>query len=406
MAASTTPPLLDLPGHILDLAQACRRAGGRLYVVGGSVRDALLQRSYHDHDLEVHGLDHADLRAVLASLGPTKEVGQGFRVFKVRMGKETVDVALPAEDSDSLDDAARRRDLTVNALAYDPLEDQLVDPVGGTADLRAGLLREVHPHTFAEDPLRVLRVGRFMGSLGLRPTPELTALCRSLSLEGLPQERMRIELERLLLESPAPSEAVAWLHEVGALAAIHPRLAQAGSHPEALDRAAGLRPHAGELPRKAALMWSIFLGPDPDGVAPLFEQLRVGRRLGYPLATTILRLVERGFTLPAPCTDEVLLRAAEELEVGLWTLAARAWTGTEAAREAWLRAHALGVAREALPPLLGGRQLLDQGVPHGRPVGELLEAVREAQLTGAISTPVEAHSLAMRLWSTRSGQSH
>lgn len=406
MAASTTPRLLSLPEHILHLARACRGAGGRLYVVGGSVRDALLSRRSRDHDLEVHGLTHAELLAVLEGLGPTKEVGQGFRVFKVRLGKETVDVSLPAQDSDSLEDAARRRDLTINALAYDPLEDELVDPVGGERDIREGLLREVDPVTFAEDPLRVLRVGRFMGSLGLQPTPGLTALCRTLSLAQVPRERVQIELERLLLEAPAPAAAVGWLHEVGALAQVHPRLARAGARPEALDRAAALRRHAGKLPRQAALMWTVLLAPGKDGVAGLFDLLRVGRRRGFPLGPTVLRLLEQGLELPEPCTDEVLLRASETLEVGLWTLAAQAWSGSPEAREAWLRSHALGVAREALPPLIGGRQLLDAGVPHGRPVGELLEAVREAQLTGAISTPAEAHSLAMRLWSTRSDQPH
>ena len=414
------PPILQLPAHILDLARACALAEGRLWVVGGSVRDVLLQRPSHDHDLEVHGLSRRTLERLLRKLGPTREVGLHFPVYKVKVGEEILDVSLPLErrtgeasrgsstvdPEGSLREAARRRDLTINAMAYDPLEDRIADPYGGVEDVEKGVLRAVDPETFVEDPLRAFRVGRFYATLGLKPEPELTALCRTLPVSELPPERVQIELERMLLESPGPGQAVTWLREGGLLAAVHPRLAQAGARPEALDRAASVREHAGEVPRQAALMWTCLLGPPSAGVTELFETLRVGRRQGYPLGPTVVRLLAQGLELPRPCTDTHLRQVADQVEAGLWCLTTWAWGGEEAARDAWLRTHALGVAREPLPPLLTGRELLASGVPHGQAIGRLLAAVREAQLEGRLEQASEAHAFAMRLWSSANPSSN
>src|SRR5919108_658037 len=157
----------ELPLHI---ARAVRDAGGRALVVGGWVRDRLLGRMSKDIDLEVYGLPVQDLRAILSRFGPVNVVGESFTVYKVG----DIDIALPRRESKvarghrgfdvigdpsmSFEEAARRRDFTINAIAWDPLAGEYIDPYGGIDDLlHRRILRVVDARTFADDSLRVLR---------------------------------------------------------------------------------------------------------------------------------------------------------------------------------------------------------------------------------------------------------
>ena len=122
------------------IADLVRQHGGRALVVGGWVRDRLLGRTGKDVDVEVYGLAAPQLKALLETLGPVNTVGESFTVYKVL----DVDVSLPRRESKTgrghrgfevtgdphlpPEEAARRRDFTVNAIAWDPLEDSYLDP--------------------------------------------------------------------------------------------------------------------------------------------------------------------------------------------------------------------------------------------------------------------------------------
>ena len=95
---------------------------------------------------------------------------------------------------------SRRRDLTVNAIAWDPLLRVYEDPFQGRADLDARRLRAVDRDTFGEDPLRALRVAQFAARFDFGVAPELEALCAAMPLEELPSERVRGEVEKLILK--------------------------------------------------------------------------------------------------------------------------------------------------------------------------------------------------------------
>src|SRR6185436_14791711 len=126
-----------------EIARAVQRAGGRALVVGGWVRDHLLERESKDIDIEVFGVDAADLRTLLESLGRVETVGESFQVYKCG----DIDVSLPRRESKagrghrgfvvtgdpamSIEDAARRRDFTINAISYDPLTGEYLDPFHG-----------------------------------------------------------------------------------------------------------------------------------------------------------------------------------------------------------------------------------------------------------------------------------
>ncbi len=171
--------------------------------------------------MEVFGLPEDDLERLLRRLGRIDAVGRSFGVYKLRPrgwqdGRE-IDVAIPRRDSKigpghrgidvvgdpdmSIREAARRRDLTVNAILWDIVADELIDPWNGLSDLRDRVLRAVDEQTFLEDPLRALRVVQFAARLSFAPTERLLQICRSAALDELPAERVRSEWEKLLFKS-------------------------------------------------------------------------------------------------------------------------------------------------------------------------------------------------------------
>src|SRR5947207_14092422 len=163
-----------IPEKITKLAEQVKSAGGRALLVGGCVRDALMGAQPKDWDVEVYGVEPKQLRELLESFGRVDAVGEAFTVYK--LGND-LDVSLPRRErktgrghrafviegdpSMAVEEAARRRDFTVNAILEDPLTGELLDPFGGRRDLELKLLRAVSPETFVEDSLRVLRASQF-----------------------------------------------------------------------------------------------------------------------------------------------------------------------------------------------------------------------------------------------------
>jgi putative nucleotidyltransferase with HDIG domain len=165
------------------------------YLVGGAVRDELLGLDSKDADFLVPGLDTDGLKAALAPHGRVEDLVVAGRLVGVRLHPRDKDVSRLAragiefappraerstgpgrhdfeivpDPSLSVEDDMRRRDFTVNAMARRLSTGELVDPVGGEADLRAGVLRTVSPRSFREDPLRIVRALRFVSQLGLEP---------------------------------------------------------------------------------------------------------------------------------------------------------------------------------------------------------------------------------------------
>jgi poly(A) polymerase/tRNA nucleotidyltransferase (CCA-adding enzyme) len=233
-----TPNRNRVPPGVLAIAAELRSAGGQAWIVGGAVRDLLLARPINDWDLAT------DLTPeVVASLfRRTVEIGIRFGTVRVlyrdadcevttfrRDGLYT-DARRPDEVSftHSLDEDLVRRDFTINALAWDPVDGRLEDPTGGQADLDARLIRAVGDpvERFTEDGLRLLRAVRFAAQLDFdleSGTYRALLLCAP-RIERISPERVRLELDRLL-QAPRPSAALAVLHETGLLRRVLPELA-------------------------------------------------------------------------------------------------------------------------------------------------------------------------------------
>jgi tRNA nucleotidyltransferase (CCA-adding enzyme) len=217
--------------RVLTIARAVRDAGGRALIVGGGVRDWLLgAHAEHDTDIELFGLDEASATRVLAAFGRVIQVGRAFGVLRVS-GLD-IDFSLPRVSSDSagvrgdlrqadpdLDfaSAARRRDLSINAMGFDPLTEEILDPFGGREDLQQGRLRAADAELFAQDPIRGLRVARFAARLKMSADDELKALCSQLDLSGVAPERIFDEWRKLLRQAQVPSMALSFLAESGLL---------------------------------------------------------------------------------------------------------------------------------------------------------------------------------------------
>ncbi|MGE0863752.1 MAG: CCA tRNA nucleotidyltransferase, partial [Vicinamibacterales bacterium] len=227
---------MSLEDNARRVALAVRQAGGRALCVGGFVRDRLLDRPSDDLDLEVFGIAEDRLRAVLTTLGRVEPVGQAFPVYKLG----DIDVALPRRESKagrghkgfivegdpemSFDDAARRRDFTINAIGWDPLTGEYLDPFDGRADLVQRVLRVVDPATFGDDSLRVLRALQFTARFELRVEAGTADICRAILLDDLPAERIWGEFEKLLLTAQRPSIGFALARQLGVIEQLLPEM--------------------------------------------------------------------------------------------------------------------------------------------------------------------------------------
>lgn len=209
---------------LAPLTQAFHDAGFQLYLVGGSVRDALLRRDLSGADVDLTtNARPDDIERVLKPFADSVwDQGRRFGTIGARMGPWTVEITTFRSDSyvdhsrkpevdfgDDIETDLSRRDFTINAMALDLSELRLVDPFGGLDDLLAKRLRtpsgpEV---SFSDDPLRMLRAARFVAGLDLVPEGELVRAAKALAprLEIVSAERIRDELDKLMVvERPSP----------------------------------------------------------------------------------------------------------------------------------------------------------------------------------------------------------
>jgi tRNA nucleotidyltransferase (CCA-adding enzyme) len=454
----------QIPEKVLKLAQAVRAEGGRALLVGGCVRDRVMGTEPKDWDVEVYGIEPARLRALLEEFGRVDAVGEAFTVYKV---SSDLDVSLPRRErktgrghrafiiegdpSMSFEEAARRRDFTVNAILEDPLTGEILDPFNGRDDLKNKTLRAVSSETFAEDSLRVLRAAQFAARFEFDIEPETVELCRSIDLTDLPRERIWGEMEKLLLRASRPSIGFRWLHRFGTFDQLFPELkALVGVpqekewHPEGpvdvhswltVDRA---REMIDDLPyaRQVTVMLGALChdfgkpattefidgrirsrGHEEAGVAPtesFLDRLNIHTLDGYDVRAQVVALVRDHLKpgefykkrdevgdgafrrLARRCELELLYRVAKADSLGRnadW-IPREEWFTAEA--QEWFIAHAreLQVEKKAPAPVLMGRHLLEMGLTPGPRIGEITRAVYEMQLDGRVHTLEEAKEAA------------
>jgi len=447
--------------HATQIARAVRDAGGRALIVGGWVRDRLMGiEAPKNIDLEVFTLPSERVRALLETFGRVEAVGESFQVYKLG----DLDVSLPRRDSKagrghkgfivvgdpdmSIEDAARRRDFTVNAISFDPLTGEYFDPFGGREDLDRKLLRVVDPATFPDDSLRVLRAVQFAGRFEFTLDDATRDLCRQIPLDDLPAERVWGEFEKLLLQAERPSIGFALALDLGVVEKLWPEmLALVGCeqeyewHPEgdvwvhtlqvidqARQRIDGLsRPeqiavmlgavcHDFGKPATTAFLDGRIRSIDHEeqGVAPanaFLDRLNVHSFDGYDVRHQVLGITAQHlkpgswYKVRDEVGDGAFRRLAHKVDLELLARVAKSdcegrKPGTfDCTAMDWFveRARKLGVEHKPPPPILLGRHLLALGLRPGPRVGEIIKAVYEQQMDGKITNLDEAIAAARLL---------
>lgn len=218
----------ELQEACMSIAKEVNKGGGRALLVGGCVRDALLGLVPKDADIEVFGIEPDNLEKILNRKFDVIQIGKAFGVLKVK-GLE-IDVSIPRRESKmgvghkgfkiegdprlSFEDAASRRDFTINAISWDPLTGEYIDPFNGRRDLEDGILRHVSDK-FGEDPLRVLRAMQIAARFELKVDPETVQICRGIEPENLPKERIFGEWKKLITRGMKPSIGLNFLKDCG-----------------------------------------------------------------------------------------------------------------------------------------------------------------------------------------------
>ena len=434
------------------ISHAVHQAGGRALIVGGWVRDRLLKRPSKDLDLEVYGVSAEQLRQLLSAFGRVNTVGQSFAVFKI----DSMDVSLPRRESKTtaghrgfevigdpnlpIKDAFRRRDFTINAIGWDPLTDEYVDPFHGRDDLTRGLLRAVDERTFGDDSLRVLRAIQLAARFEYKLDPPTAVICRATKLNDLPAERVWGEFEKLLILAIRPSLGFWLALEIGVIEQLFPELqALVGCpqepewHPEgdvwkhtllvideARRRLEGLsRPcqlsimlaavcHDFGKPATTAHIDGRIrsrnheqagLGPTQD----FLDRLKVHSVDGFDVRRQVEGMVTYHLTpgmwhkSPEKVGDGAFRRLARKVDLELLVLLASADCHGrkghfDCSAMEWFasRTHELGIEHAPPEPLLKGRHLLSLGLKPGPDVGNILKVIYEKQLDGDITTLEEA----------------
>lgn len=208
------------------IAEKAEALGGKVYFVGGCVRDEVMGIKNKDIDIEIHGLTREKVEEIIDSVGERLEYGKSFGIYGLR--GLYLDIALPQKksvtDSSSTADpfmgtysSAKRRDFTMNALMKDVLTGEITDHFGGLDDIRSKVIRHIDDETFVEDPLRVLRAAQFSARFGFDIAAETVSLCRNIDVSALPAERIMLELEKALMKSERPSVFFEQLRRMGQL---------------------------------------------------------------------------------------------------------------------------------------------------------------------------------------------
>ena len=455
--------LLSMNEQVLRLCEAVREAGGRAMLVGGWVRDYLSEIQSKDFDVEVYGITPEHLRSLLETLARVNTVGEHFSVYKLAFREGVsfeIDVSIPRRESKSgrghrgftiegdpemsFEEAARRRDFTMNAILYDPLTDEIIDPFNGVEDLKRRTLKAVAADTFIEDSLRVLRALQFAARFEMTVDPETVELCRSIDLTDLPRERVWGEIEKLLTLAERPSRGLDAALQLGVLDQIFPEiLALAGCHIKtvsgaeldafthtklSLDEAAELTRDLPKAKRISVMIAVLCLDlgrplvesatkygvrsldyaeASVEPAQSLMKRLGLYTLAGYDVRAQALALVREHlkprefYQKRDQIKDGDFRRLALRVNPALLYIVAKAYAlglASTTVAEDWFieRARSLGVEHDPPKPLLQGRHLLEIGFTQGPRLGEVLKRVYELQLDGEVTTLEEATAAALR----------
>ena len=397
----------ELVGLVRAAGELAADKGQSLYLVGGAVRDLFLGRPNLDLDLVLEG-DAPSLARQLAKLRGGKVLTHPrFGTATISQGTISLDLvtarsetyaklgALPSVKPGTIKDDLFRRDFTINAMAahLDPARfGELVDPYGGKDDLDRGLVRVLHQGSFKDDPTRIWRAIRHEQRLGFRLEPDTESLLRRDvgMMDRVSGDRLRHELEHILKEDH-PEKALYRAQELGALQQLLPSLEGNGWLAECYERARQASPDSRpeSVLYLALLAWRL----DEEQLKAFIQRLRFGREE----ARTLLDIPGLKKALPALEDQELLssqiCRLLERHRLQAILAAALAMDSEQVRQQLALYLSNL----RFVAPSLDGDDLKRMGVPPGKKLGWLLQALKDARLDGKVTTRKGEQAL-VRQW--------
>jgi len=405
-----------IPQKLLKIAEDIRSAGGKAFLVGGVVRDSLLRINgeARDFDIEVYNISQEKLLEILSKHGKPNLIGKAFGVVHLARNGIHYDFSFPRTESKigighrafdvqtnpnlSFEEAARRRDFTINAMGMELPNLELADPYNGQRDLENKILRHVS-EAFSEDSLRVLRGVQFAARFELRAAKETIELCRTLSLNDLSRERIEEEFRKWILKGVKPSFGLDFFCEAG-LQNQFPEIGlenhnlgnlnELSDLGNILNSLAKCRDSLNPQEAEAIMFAGLLCLPNAKPLDFLKKWIPVNNLLktvpalldSLPLLNlsdkSSLRrcaLKAHGLKLPAILKSAIPRYCENGIDI---------YGG---AQEAGME---MGIWESAPEPYLTGQMLLDTGLKPGPHIGKIIKQVFEMQLSGQITSKEEA----------------
>lgn len=222
---------------VKKVAEKVSEAGGKMYFVGGFVRDRQLGKDSKDIDVEIHGITPAKVLDILSSFGEVDKVGESFGVFlikgidvdfamprhEIKTGEKHTDFDVTVDPFIGTYGASKRRDFTMNAIMEDVLTGDIIDHFDGLGDIVRHEIKLVNEITFQEDALRVLRAIQFSARFAFGIEEGTRKLMETMSLDGLAPERIYCEIEKGM-EKGHPSIFIAQMKSFSNVSSLIPEL--------------------------------------------------------------------------------------------------------------------------------------------------------------------------------------
>jgi tRNA nucleotidyltransferase (CCA-adding enzyme) len=401
-----------LPRDIVDFirraGKAAERDGQRLCLVGGVVRDLLLERHNLDLDLVVEGDAVKLAQKIAGGQGAKVTAHPRFGTATLRWSNRSADIAtarsetyarpgaLPSVRPGNITDDLSRRDFTINAMAIELNPSRfgnIIDPHGGRQDIAQKTVRVLHEQSFIDDATRVWRALRYEQRLDFHLEPKTLELLKqgTAYLDTVSSDRIRHELERVLKEE-MPEKVLRRADKLGVLARIHPSLRCDDWLTETFTQARErYLPDTFPQPQLYLALMSYRL--TPDETENLIAYLRPPKATAQALRETLAikgKLKELSTPGLAPSQIYELVHGYGLTALTASLLAA----GSETAAE-HIELY-LNVLRY-VKPALGGDDLLVRGVAPGPKVKEMLQRLREARLDGKVTSKREEEALVNRV---------
>ena len=358
----------------LEFFKDIKASRGTAYIVGGYVRDRILGIINKDIDIEVFGLSEKKFEELLKKYGNSKKVG----TFKIYLLNNSVEISLnksswsKSTNEEVLQESAKRRDLSINAIYFDPILEKVYDPINGTKDIQDRVLKCCDKNTFMDDPVRILRVAYFYGKYNFEVSEQLKKLIKLNSEKVLEivGERVGIEFEKILSLKNS-SKVFLFLKEMGVL-----------------DKIIGINKNLDKFEKMSTkdklVLWGVlYKGGDIFPYYFMKDKKLIGELKSILDNYEILRSLEKKFDIyiikkiAIKTQIKVLLKIYYYLEEEKIEFIKKIFRN-------YLK------IKKDLEPIILGRDLLKLGFQNRRDFGKILDEIHNEQLKGRFDGKEEA----------------